>query len=198
MARREHRGEEPTVVRDLVAAGIGRVDEDAVDAADTLMMDEDAFRAFYDLTARPLWGYLAHITGEPQAADDLLQEAYFRLLKVRCRWESEAHRRNYLYRIATNLARDWKRRGIVRRAASLEDEARRGAEPFAPEAGGPEAHADVRRAFARLAERERALLWLAYAEGSSHQEIADALGLRAKGIRVLLFRARRKLAEMLK
>jgi RNA polymerase sigma-70 factor (ECF subfamily) len=41
------------------------------------------------------------------------------------------------------------------------------------------------------------MLWLAYAEGSTHQEIADTLGLRAGGIRVLLFRARRKLAALL-
>ena len=36
-------------------------------------MDEDTFRAFYDRTSRPLWAYLARITGDRQAADDLLQ-----------------------------------------------------------------------------------------------------------------------------
>jgi len=61
-----------------------------------------------------------------------------------------------------------------------------------------EDRADLRRALGRLSARERELLWLAYAEGSSHREIADTLGLRAHGIRVLLFRARRKLAALLR
>jgi DNA-directed RNA polymerase specialized sigma24 family protein len=39
---------------------------------------------------------------------------------------------------------------------------------------------------------------LAYAEGYSHKEIAAVTGLRATGIRLLLFRARRKLARLLR
>ena len=60
-----------------------------------------------------------------------------------------------------------------------------------------EGRADVRRAFGRLKPRERALLWLAYAHGSSHSEIADVLGLKTGSIKLLLFRARRKLAATL-
>jgi len=55
----------------------------------------------------------------------------------------------------------------------------------------------MRQAFQRLKPRERQLLWLAYVEGSSHKEIADCTGLRAGSIRLLLFRARRKLAELI-
>jgi len=36
------------------------------------------------------------------------------------------------------------------------------------------------------------LLWLAYAQGSSHREIAQALGLKTASIKLLLFRAGRK------
>ena len=43
----------------------------------------------------------------------------------------------------------------------------------------------------------RALLWLAYANGSSHHEIADVLGVKSGSIKLLLFRARRKLASAL-
>src|SRR5919201_7033510 len=86
----------------------------AADVADVpLAMDEDAFRAFYERTAPSLWGYLARISGDRQVADDLLQESYYRLLKAREAFESETHRRNYLYRVATNLVRD-SRRGFRR------------------------------------------------------------------------------------
>ena len=87
-------------------------------------------------------------------------------------------------------------------------DARRGPQPVftatevmdvaAPDAHvGYEGRADVRRAMGRLKPRERALLWLAYAQGSSHSEIADVLGLKTSSIKLLLFRARRKLAAML-
>jgi RNA polymerase sigma-70 factor (ECF subfamily) len=57
---------------------------------------------------------------------------------------------------------------------------------------------DMARTFSELKPRERALLWLAYVEGSEHDEIASSLGLKPKSIRVLLFRARHRLAGLLK
>lgn len=172
-----------------------RLQGDVLDTADVaLAMDEDAFRAFYDRTSRALWAYLSRTSGDRQVADDLLQECYYRLLKCHVAFESEAHRRNYLYRIATNLVRD----------------ARRGSRPLfadgidvgtleAPQAlAGAEQRTDVRRAMGRLKPRERALLWLAYAQGSSHSEIAEVLGVKTASIKLLLFRARRKLAALLR
>ena len=171
-----------------------RLQADVLDTADVaLAMDEDAFRSFYDRTSRALWGYLSRTSGDRQVADDLLQECYYRLLKTQVVFESEAHRRNYLYRIATNLVRDSKRgrRPIFADGVdigSLE----------APQArADAEQRTDVRRAMRRLKPRERALLWLAYAQGSSHSEIADVLGVKTASIKLLLFRARRKLAGLL-
>ena len=40
------------------------------------------------------------------------------------------------------------------------------------------------------------MLWLAYVEGSAHDEIAQSLGVRTGSMKVLLFRARRKLREL--
>ncbi len=63
-------------------------------------------------------------------------------------------------------------------------------EPFAPES-------DIGKVFDKLKTQERALLWLAYVEGHDHTEIAAMLGLKSLSVRVLLFRARRKLAGLL-
>jgi RNA polymerase sigma-70 factor (ECF subfamily) len=153
-------------------------------------MDEDAFRAFYDRTAPALWAYLSRLSGDRQLADDLLQESYYRLLRSRESFEGEAHRRNYLFRIATNLVNDSRRgRFAAWRTVPLPE--------LSAEGGSPEARADVQRALARLKPRERALLWLAYAQGSSHSEIAGVLGVKTGSIKLLLFRARRKMAALL-
>src|SRR5579863_1104920 len=110
--------------RDLTFNDVSRLDtlhEECVG----FVMDEDAFRAFYDRTARGVWAYLARITGDRQIADDLLQETYYRFLRAGATHEGEAHRRNSLYRIATNLARDARRRSLTHPFAGVGDEIER-------------------------------------------------------------------------
>ena len=158
-------------------------------------MDEDAFRAFYDRTARALWAYLARITGDRQAADDLLQECYYRMLRARVACDDEAHRRNYLFRIATNLAKDGYRRKATAPELIADTDESHAADTAS--AARTERRADLHRAMRRLKRRERELLWLAYAQGSSHQEIGETLGLKTGSIKPLLFRARHKLAALL-
>lgn len=183
-------------MRDLTVSELERL-ATPVDAADvTFQMDEDAFRGFYDRTARALWAYLSRISGDRQLADDLLQETYYRFLRAGRPYESEEHRRNSLFRIATNLVIDTHRRP---KTDTLPDPA---AVP-ALQVGGDLAEraverTDVRRALARMKPRERALLWLAYAQGASHREIASVLGLKTGSIKLLLFRARRKMANVLR
>src|ERR1019366_6417346 len=89
------------------------------DACADFVMDEDTFRAFYERTARGVWAYLARVTGDRQIADDLLQETYYRILRAAATHDSEAHRRNSLYRIATNVARDVRRRNLTHPSAGL-------------------------------------------------------------------------------
>ena len=171
---------------------------DAADSAEGhgLSMNDEAFASFFQRTARPVWNYLVHVSGNPSLADDLLQESYLRFLCAARLSDGEGACRRYLFRIATNLLRDhWRRRA----PASLED--------IPEEAFGTEHNADITqidsqrilaRAFHRLSPRERQLLWLAYAEGATHAEIAEMTGLRTSGIRILLYRAKRKLARLLK
>lgn len=186
----------PLVIRDTMAATRER---DTALAA----MGDDEFRSFYERTARPLWAYLSRITGDPHQADDVLQEAYYRMYRAGARHESESHRRNSLFQIATNLVRDAARRGKRYEEVSLEQETPEGSTPRAdvPSSPAPDTHVaaktDLARAMKKLEPVQRELLWLAYAEGASHGEIAEVLGLRAISVRTLLLRARRKLAAIL-
>jgi RNA polymerase sigma-70 factor (ECF subfamily) len=182
-------------MRNLTLSDIEQLRAEASESDVALEMDEEAFRAFYDRTARILRAYLSRVTGDSELADDLLQETYYRFLRARSEYEGEAHRRNALFRIASNLVRDdYRRRRGAPTVVAAADEVL--ADPSVP--ARPERGTDLRRALARLRPRDRELLWLAYAQGSSHREIADFLGLKTGSIKLLLFRARRRLANLLR
>lgn len=160
------------------------------------LLSEEGFRAFYESTAPRLLAYVRRLVGPDAGADEVVQEAYLRLLERRPAGLDETRGRAWVYTTASRLARErWRRRGLARRWAEAETSS--GGESEA--AGESRAHGlalDVERALRRLPVRERALLWLAYAEGRSHREIAPVLGLRPGSVRVLLFRARRRLERI--
>jgi RNA polymerase sigma-70 factor, ECF subfamily len=167
------------------------------DAERTFQMTEEAFRLFYEQTARPVWTYLARMTGDDRLADDLLQETYYRFLRTRATFESDDHRRHYLFRIATNLVHDHRRRP-QRESTALAFVSSSQAHTDSGEMGERAVRRlDLNRAMGRLKPRERAMLWLAYAQGFSHEEIAEVLGVRASSLKALLHRARRRLVALL-
>ena len=155
-------------------------------------LTEQEFQALYAATARPLRAYIRSCVGDPTLADDLLQESFLRLLRSGLVTDDPAHRRNYLYRIATNLVRDHFRR----RRPSVELEPER--HPIAGPGDTVERRADVGRALGHLGERDRLMLWLAHVEGSSHREIARCMGLQPASVRSMLHRARQRLADLLR
>lgn len=184
-------------MRDVTLSDIQRLRAEADSADVPLEMDEQTFCGFYNRTARVLRAYLSRVTGDPHVADDLMQEAYYRFLRARGDYQNETHRRNMLFRIATNLARDGHRRASRMPAVSFADDTAivdRGRDPAAL----AENRTDLRRAMEKLRPRDRELLWLAYGNGSSHREIATALDLKTASVKLLLFRARRRLATLLR
>ena len=154
-------------------------------------LDERAFAACYQHNSRALWSYVYRVTGRAADADDVVQDAFCRLFQADVGGLGDEELRRYVFRIASNLLADrWRR---AAQEASWLDRLR----------GTTEAHVDpdyddsVSREFATLKPRDRALLWLAYVEGNSHQDIADALGLARGSIKVLLSRARARLRDQL-
>jgi len=154
-----------------------------------LRMNEVVFHALYEQTARPLFNYLLRVSGRRDIAEDVLQESYCRLLSAKLPEMDETQTRSYLFKIATNLLRDRGRRNEDTAIETVNTP------------GAMANHVDqaaMRQAFDRLKLRERELLWLAYVEGASHKEIADSTGLKPGSIRLLLYRARQRLAGLIR
>jgi RNA polymerase sigma-70 factor (ECF subfamily) len=181
-------------------------DEASAERAPDALMDEATFQTFYRRHGRALWSYLCRMVGNQAHADDLVQEAFCKFLVAPVGALDETAQRAYLFRIATNLVIDqWRKRtreqqALDQFAPALTPSASSALTPGAAigAGAGQGLSIDMARTFNELKPRERALLWLAYVEGSEHDEIAQSLGLKSKSIRVLLFRARHRLAGLLK
>jgi len=155
-------------------------------------MNEASFQSFYAATAGPLRAYVARTLGDFGQVDDIVQETYLRLLRTEALPDDPVQIRKIAFRIASNLMVDeWRRR---KRATPRSETA---PEPRA-EAPDSALRLDMTRVFGELRPQQRQMLWLSYVEGADHREIASVLGVREGSVRVLLHRARKKLASLLK
>lgn len=179
----------------------------AVDAGkEGLSLSAEEFDAFHDAHGPALWGYILRSTGDESMASDIFQEALLRFLRGAPRDLDADKRRAYVFRIASNLLRDtWraKRREEPWRDEVLDE----GEDPTAVvqeshSEGDDAEHAnlstDLDRALQALRPIERQLMWLAHVEGLSHRELANLLALQEGSVKVMLFRARQKLAALLR
>lgn len=168
-------------------AGIGATD------STKQALEEREFNNLYARTARPLAAYIRRMTSNDDTANDLLQESYLRVLRVEIPVMSEKELDAYVYKTASRLVRDrWRHAQVERRWRERLPEKTDSVE------SSPGDAMDMDRVLARLRPRDRAIIWLAYVEGRTHAEIAEILSLKATSVRVLLFRARKKLAGILK
>ena len=138
-----------------------------------------------------MWAYVYRVIRHAGDADDIVQDAFCRLLRADVDGLNDEDLRRYVFRIAGNLMTDrWRR--TVRETSWLDR--LRGEPQFDP---GTAPDDSVSHEFNELKPRDRALLWLAYVEEHNHQEIASALGIARGSVKVLLSRARAKLKKLL-
>jgi RNA polymerase sigma-70 factor, ECF subfamily len=142
--------------------------------------------------------YLARYTGDADMAADIAQEAFVRFLEHAPPADAAAP---WLFRVATNLAKDHARTRTRRRHLVLSGRAMLSHSDPAAAPDAAVARTVARRlvgeAFDALSEKERMAL-LMREEGYAHREIADALGTTTGSIGTLLARALRKAAARLR
>lgn len=147
---------------------------------------------------------LRGLVGDGDAAVDLTQQTFISAFAALARYDAERPFRAWIGRIAVNKARDWSRRRAVRRFFTF---TRPIEEAFAvadPAAASDVQLADRRElertmaAIAALPESLRQVLVLRTIEGMSQAETAETLGIGEKAVETRLYRARKKLEDMLR
>ena len=126
--------------------------------------------------------------GDPHEAEDVVQEAFLRLWEKAPEFESPAHERAWLLKVAVNGCKSRLRSPWHRRTAPLLD---------SYPAADPEEQA-VLEVIQSLPPKDRTVLHLYYYEGYQTAEIAAMTGWREGTVRSRLTRARDRLRQLLK
>jgi RNA polymerase sigma-70 factor (ECF subfamily) len=167
--------------------------------------DAEAFRGIVEAYSRPLWRAAFRVLGDPEAAEDAVQETFLRAWRALDRFDERAELSTWLYRIATNAAidlrRERRRREPLSQTLSEDFDGQVTARSTETDA---HRHAFMRQmvdraqeAISDLPEAERTAILLRHFEGRSIAEIASVLGSGENAAKQAVFRAVHKLRGVL-
>jgi RNA polymerase sigma factor (sigma-70 family) len=160
------------------------------------MRNED-FERLYGEHAQALYGFLAYRTGNSALAEDLLADTFERALRARRRFDPRrGSEKTWLYTIALNVLRDHLRRGAAATRATEQLAVNAPAvSESAEEAVG--ARDELQSALATLSDEEREVVALRYGADMTVPEIAKLTGEKLTTIEGRVYRALRKLRDLL-
>lgn len=169
--------------------------------------DEAAFDQIVRLYADRIYNYVRRMVGNPQDAEDITQEVFIRAYQGLSQFDGRASFSTWLFRIATNLCIDHKRRQS-RRVQTVpyhhdEGDEEEGDWEF-PDTNQPSAldhllnqelQAVVEGAIERLNPKLKTVLLLYDVEGLSYEQIAETLGIPMGTVKSRLFAAREQIRK---
>ena len=155
-------------------------------------MRDDEFERLYAAEAQGLFAFLAYRTGDRALAEDLLADAFERVLRSKYD-RGRGSAKTWLYAIALNALRDHVRRVAAEGRAYERVEAGVAGDPFA----GVEHRDELSRALAVLAPEEREAIALRFGADLTVPEMATVLAVPLTTVEGRVYRALRKLREAL-
>jgi RNA polymerase sigma factor (sigma-70 family) len=146
----------------------------------------------------PLFGYLAKLTGNRSAAEDILQNVFQRMLRYRHTYRDEGSFTAWMYHLARRCASDHFRKSSSAPVATdpliLEEHADE-ARTAADSAAANDDHALLHRALSRLDRDDREVLLLSRLQELSFSEVAGILECSVGAARVRAHRALQTLRD---
>ncbi len=166
--------------------------------------DRQAFGVLVERYQRRVVGVVLAVVHNPEDAVELAQETFVRAYQNLAKFEERSSFSTWLYRIAVNLAIDWRRREgrhVTLRGEEAESELGRipseVGDSFREVAQGETAE-KIRQALDELTAEQRSVILLREVEGLSYDEIAEVMQCPRGTVMSRLFYARSRLRELLK
>ncbi|MFP4597282.1 MAG: sigma-70 family RNA polymerase sigma factor [Persicimonas sp.] len=169
--------------------------------------DEEAFSELVRVFQHRVFNIVYRIVGDRQESEDVAQEVFVAVFKYIDSFRGEAKFSTWLYRIATNRAKN-RIKYLARRSHNkhqdIDDtpESKVNSNPagggmFRPDekALGNELHAIVKQGLETLSEDHRAVIVLRDVEGMTYEEIAEVCEVAEGTVKSRLYRARVALKE---
>ena len=179
-------------------AGAGIGDEGLVEAMAAYQRGTmEAFETLYVALRGALTGYLRALARDAAVAEDLLQETFLQLHKVRNTYQPPRPVRPWVYAIARHVFLMHRRAAYRRgRHEAIADKALPEL-PVLPEIEGLGDRDTVQKALARLPETQREPLVLHHMLGMSFKEVGAVLGISEGAAKVRAHRALAALREIM-
>jgi len=180
-------------------------DTDAVLAVRAASGDDQAFALLVRRHRNGLYGFVRRYVGDGDPSIEVIQETFVSAWRALKRYDPERPFGVWLRAIALNKCRDRARRAAVRRMVfgdrdADSPEALRQPDP-APDAEtsmvSDQRLVALEKAIAKLPPKLREPLLLTHFGDLSQQQAAEVLGVTAKAVETRVYRARRRLAELL-
>ncbi|MBR1800087.1 MAG: sigma-70 family RNA polymerase sigma factor [Bacteroidaceae bacterium] len=163
------------------------------------MMTASTFKTLFLPLSAGMYRTAYALLGNPQDAEDAVQEAFIRLWQRRDRVPVDEDLDAYCRMLVRNLCIDLLRKGRLPEAeATVEDVLVADAQSALSALEGKEAVAEVEEAIHQLPENQQRVVELHVLHDRSLNEIEQATGFSAVNVRVLLSRGKRKLQQLLR
>ena len=160
-------------------------------------MQSKDFEAFFEAHAQSLFAFLVYRTGDRVLAEDVLADAFERALRARRSFDpTRGDGKTWLYSIALNRLRDLQRRSAIESRAK--DELMVNGSTETPGFEDRLLDGDeLRTALLSLSEDEREALALRFGAGLTVPEVARVIGEPLTRVEGRVYRALRKLRELI-
>jgi len=169
--------------------------EDELLAVRCQLGEPEAFDALITRWHEPLWRYLRRLTGDDDAAEEAIQDAWLRILRGIPRLRDCGRVRPWLFGIARRVVMDRLRERYAEPARAFTEDVDVATED---ESSDLEEELELLQdELTRLRAPEREVLVLFYLEELTLTEIADVVGIPTGTVKSRLFRARKALRDQL-
>lgn len=174
----------------------------------TLNKQANALGKLFDMYERPMYYYALKITADPYMAEDVVQDAFCKMIKYieSINYEDDRAIKGYLIAVVKSCAADSLRKNKIQVTVtnSLEDNVLYIEDSFDSNfdmdhaIGELSFDGSIGEVVSKLKEEDQNILYLRYGREANDEEIADVLNLRtAEAVRKRLSRAKARLKNLL-